>query len=607
MKTNNIVKGISFAAAALLLPACASDYLDLEPQTTVSTAEVTRTVEAAQLAINGICNAMQTQYQSTSYNQYNGESYVNTLLGDALGQDYISGLGGANWGAITMRMGSTWDNERYVFQYIPWSYCYNLINQANTVIAGIDDAEGDEEERNFVKGEAYTFRAFAYTKLMMYYGPRWEDSDNGNTYVAVLRTEPSIKDVPLCTMNAVMDLIYSDLDTAIEAFQASGTTSRDYKWQPDLSIAYGVYTRAALIKNDWAKAQTMAHNARQGYTIMDNDTYLSGFCYDNNDFMWIQASEPSDIYYWSYGSHYSANGTYVNNWGLGAGAIDKSLFDQLDENDIRRQCYLMPENVDKMPSAYNPGKLKAEDWWNPELVDGSNICNMAIGAFAKKDAGKSGKWGLYNIALRYSKWYGENVFVGDYNSMKNEDYWNYYKTGNSGKVLLSKGVYGTLVPVPFGAQYKFWSIPPYGVSAYPYMRASEMCLAEAEAAYHNGDVATAQKCLNEINGKRIPGYTCSSTGQALLDEIRLCRRIELWGEGQNWTDFKRWNLPINRVPWVATDLDGKPIEGTQPGQGNWIPDYAGKIETNIHYGWRMLVPNAESEYNHAVDRNLLPK
>ena len=28
--------------------------------------------------------------------------------------------------------------------------------------------------------------------------------------------------------------------------------------------------------------------------------------------------------------------------------------------------------------------------------------------------------------------------------------------------------------------------------------------------------------------------------------MKLYRRIELWGEGFNWFDYKRWNVPIVR-------------------------------------------------------------
>ncbi len=595
MNKNNIIRSLAIVASAGLLSACSSDYLDLRPDTTISTAEGTATVEANALIINGICNAMSTQYQSADYNQLNGESYFNTIYNESLGQDYICGMGLTMWSVEQIIGGAPWQKDNYVLNALPWDYCYNLINQANTVIAAIDDADGDEAQRKFVKVQALTFRAHGYTKLMQYYCPRWEDSRNGEARCAVMKIKPGLGDAPLCTANDVFKLIYEDLTSAIQLYTESGV-SRGKKWQPDLNVAYGIFARAALIKHDWPKAQEMAHNARQGYSVMDNNTYLAGFIDDNNDIIWSSADDASDIYYWSWGCHHAVNGLYVNNWKLGAGAIDLDLYNMLDPNDIRRKCFLTPDKVEVLQEynrAWNPGKITAEDWWNSDLVVESSNVDLSSGPCAKKDA-VNGKWGLYNVALRYCQYYGTEVFTGDVNTMFNDEgYGPYYKRGNEGDMLISKGVYGTLTKIPFGAQFKFWSIPPYGVTKYCFMRSAEMCLTEAEAAYHNGDEATALKCLKEINGLRIPGYDFNGNGQALLDEIRLCRRIELWGEGFSWPDFKRWNLPIVRRAWKPGD----------PTSGNWMIDFGKTTEPNINNGWRMLIPLHEYQNNDLINRD----
>jgi len=81
---------------------------------------------------------------------------------------------------------------------------------------------------------------------------------------------------------------------------------------------------------------------------------------------------------------------------------------------------------------------------------------------------------------------------------------------------------------------------------YSYMRASEMYLVEAEAKARLGD-ATAADVLFEIVSNRDPGYVRStSTGDALVEEIYLQRRIELWGEGVSWFDLKRLKKPLDR-------------------------------------------------------------
>ena len=80
----------------------------------------------------------------------------------------------------------------------------------------------------------------------------------------------------------------------------------------------------------------------------------------------------------------------------------------------------------------------------------------------------------------------------------------------------------------------------------PYMRVSEMYLIEAEAKARLND-PTAADVLLVIGAERDPAYTRSvNTGTALVDEILLHRRWELWGEGFRFYDLKRTNAALNR-------------------------------------------------------------
>ncbi len=85
-----------------------------------------------------------------------------------------------------------------------------------------------------------------------------------------------------------------------------------------------------------------------------------------------------------------------------------------------------------------------------------------------------------------------------------------------------------------------------------YMRMAEMYLIEAEAyARMGGQDAAAQTALNTLrqNRETVPAnYVASTnTGNALINEIMLNRRLEFWGEGFRFTDLKRLNLPLDRT------------------------------------------------------------
>lgn len=83
----------------------------------------------------------------------------------------------------------------------------------------------------------------------------------------------------------------------------------------------------------------------------------------------------------------------------------------------------------------------------------------------------------------------------------------------------------------------------------PHMRAAEMYLIEAEAlARKGGQDANAAQALFVLASSRDSNYSLSTnTGQALIDEIMIQRRVELWGEGFRFYDLKRLNQPLDRT------------------------------------------------------------
>ena len=85
-----------------------------------------------------------------------------------------------------------------------------------------------------------------------------------------------------------------------------------------------------------------------------------------------------------------------------------------------------------------------------------------------------------------------------------------------------------------------------GDAQHPFLRAGELILTEAEAAAEQNKDDVAQNCLNELNSNRMSNYTCSPHRRCAQEEIRLYRRMELWGEGDSWFSFKRWNVTAKR-------------------------------------------------------------
>lgn len=114
-----------------------------------------------------------------------------------------------------------------------------------------------------------------------------------------------------------------------------------------------------------------------------------------------------------------------------------------------------------------------------------------------------------------------------------------------------KSVFNSPVTPQFGlpgyAQLKFVD-PGAWVGDYVYMRVAEMYLIEAEARAMAGQEAQARQVLFDLISKRDPAYILSvNAGANLVNEIRTHRRIELWGEGFNLNDLRRWKIGIDRT------------------------------------------------------------
>ena len=88
--------------------------------------------------------------------------------------------------------------------------------------------------------------------------------------------------------------------------------------------------------------------------------------------------------------------------------------------------------------------------------------------------------------------------------------------------------------------------------AYPIMRVEEMYFIEAEAAEHVTPGEGKRLLEDFMNNYRIASdapdgyrYTCTATD--VIQEIVFQKRVELWGEGQSFFDYKRLNMSVDRT------------------------------------------------------------
>ena len=117
----------------------------------------------------------------------------------------------------------------------------------------------------------------------------------------------------------------------------------------------------------------------------------------------------------------------------------------------------------------------------------------------------------------------------------------------------------------------------------PLMRIEEMYFIRCEADAQLNNLEAAKQELTDIMKYRDANYTTTASDkQSIIDEIFLQKRIEFWGEGLNYFDYKRLNKPVTR------------------NYGGTNFDYAMQINTTTRPAWMnfVFVMNA---YNGAIE------
>lgn len=129
----------------------------------------------------------------------------------------------------------------------------------------------------------------------------------------------------------------------------------------------------------------------------------------------------------------------------------------------------------------------------------------------------------------------------------------------------------------------------------PMMRVEEMYLIEAEAVGRSQGEGAGRALLEQfVNTYRYTDGTYESKGAGLdgfIDDVFNQKRIEFWGEGIAFWDYRRLEKPVIRG-----------YEGT-----NWTPTYRFNSNANAVAPWSTLcIPQRESTYNSGIVNNPNP-
>ena len=141
-----------------------------------------------------------------------------------------------------------------------------------------------------------------------------------------------------------------------------------------------------------------------------------------------------------------------------------------------------------------------------------------------------------------------------------------------------------------------WKTDANGNNYYEYNAAgteaikSELMAGRAVSIAFSADTSRPSEPETEETKRFDPEYTKSQkTGADLLEEVKLYRRFDLFGEGFDWTDCKRWKKDINRKKLDTSKGLASP--------GNFHSTFAITISAEDYNRWQWIIPKKETDYN----------
>ena len=330
-----IILNIVFASGVLLiLSSCKKDYLETNPTDQIAQSDVFKTTTNAWTALNGIHRSLYIQYNSR---QDQGGQSKNMIDMDMLGEDLVNPTTGNGWFLTTHRW-TDHRNENAWSPFFNFQFYYKIIDNANMIIANIDNATGPDADKKVIKGQALAYRAWSYFQMIQLFGKRFDKtSDNSSLGLSLVLT-PTRDMIPRSTVSEVYTVIVKDILDAIALL--NGAPARANPSHINVNVAKGLRARIALTMQNWDTAAKYASEARTGFILMSNAQYLQGFNnYTNPEWMWGSRQQSDQTtYFYSFFAYMSAdfNSTNIR---TNPKCINSALYNAIAATDVRKQLW----------------------------------------------------------------------------------------------------------------------------------------------------------------------------------------------------------------------------------------------------------------------------
>lgn len=445
---------------------------------------------------------------------------------------------------------NTFLSNNYVTVYYPWAFYYKLAANTHQILR-LEYSEKNKADF----GLAHFFRAWAYFDLARWFEYKHTGVASLDDYaeshgiygltVPIIdenSTEKEARNTPRAPFYEMYKFILDDLDKAEEYL---ADYKRSSKNRPDVSTVYGfkarfyleLATRFRLYPDDFDTF--VSSGVDLGFTT-PKECYEKAAYYARRAID-ISGATPLTETEWYGGNNYTDgfNSVNSNSWMLGV--------------------IIQKENLSSYTWRNFVGHMSPEQSWGVGGIDYDSETGIYNNAYkTQRIIGASLYAAIEDDDWRKNTWIDpadapteDNDDDEDAKEMKKE----------IKKAAYNSGKYKTIatlehfLQIPAYASFKFrpknGEMTDYSIGAaadYPLMRVEEMYFIEAEAIAGSQSVGAGVDALERFintyrytNGK----YSCKASDMdSFIEALMIQKRIEFWGEGLVFWDYKRLELQV---------------------------------------------------------------
>lgn len=543
--------------------------LDTTPYDRISSETFWQTPEHAKQAIMGVYGGMRRD-------EAFGKKYMHDNMGSLA-------FGWMENGYLSFMIGTATEQTTYISNY--WRHMYDEIQRANQVIRRAADMPIDENIKKPVVAEAKFLRALHYAELVSYFGgvPLYDESVDLNVDFNNLKK-------PRSTADEVRAFIIKDLTEAIQDLPVAWPAA-DYG-RATKGAAYSLRGKVYLYAKDWKKSiadfEEVVYNRSNDYSYTLYPNYADLFkLVGHKSSEMIFAVQTLGGVGLEYGLPFAYNIGFRGSFGGGNFGMPATEF---------ADSY---ENKDGTPfkwDAFIPGftadnTIKRKAFWathtNGKLTSVPDTALLGK-IYRNRDPRMNA-----SLIVPYSYHVG---FVA--NQVRTLQF--VVAAGvseNFGQCRNNSGWFTYLWRkfVPEGNENGAMAVREHTPFNFPLIRYADVLLMLAEAYNEDGQLDKAIIELNKVRARvGMPGLNSGvaalqvANKTQMFDRIVHERKVELAGEGHQFSDLRRWGI-------AKTQLDGAVIRNLF-GEMHFVRKF-----TDRDYLWP--IPRTDIEMNAELKQN----